>query len=307
MSRGHFIGLNHHRIMLADQTRMDAYARAIAEVVRPGDVVVDVGTGTGVLAMWAAQAGARRVYAIEPHEIIQVARSVAADNGLENIVFLQADSREVTLPEPADVVLTECMGNFFVTDEMQPVVRDMVRFLRPGGRLMPTGITLWLAPVFVPQWREVSFFAEPVGGLDFSAALEFASNHAYVVHVEPELLLGPAVRWQQFALAEAPDVIRGPVILPIQRAATLHGFAGWFTAALSPSVDLDTGPGTRTHWGQMLFPVDPVSVRPGDSVALDLDLAMDPRYRHVFAWHGEVLREGKVVAAFDKSTARRFG
>jgi hypothetical protein len=57
----------------------------------------------------------------------------------------------------------------------------------------------------------------------------------------------------------------------------------------------------------MLFPVDPVSVRPGDSVALDLDLAMDPRYRHVFAWHGEVLREGKVVAAFDKSTARRFG
>ena len=61
MSRGHFIGLHHHRLMLADAERMRAYQQAIAARVRPGQRVLDLGTGTGVLAMWAAQAGAEVV------------------------------------------------------------------------------------------------------------------------------------------------------------------------------------------------------------------------------------------------------
>src|SRR5690606_22452433 len=114
VSRGHFIGLNHHRRMLADRERMEAYEAAITEAVRPGMRVLDLGTGTGVLAMWAARAGAE-VVAVEPHAVIEVARRVAADNGLaERITFVRADSRELTLDAPVDLVVTECMGNFFV-------------------------------------------------------------------------------------------------------------------------------------------------------------------------------------------------
>ena len=86
MSRGHFIGLNHHRQMLADRLRMEAYQRAIDLSVRPGMRVMDLGTGTGILAMWAARAGAK-VTAIEPHEIIEVAKKITAAIGYEPCAF----------------------------------------------------------------------------------------------------------------------------------------------------------------------------------------------------------------------------
>jgi SAM-dependent methyltransferase len=129
MSRGHFIGLNHHRLMLADRLRMEAYQAAIEASVRPGMRVLDLGTGTGILAMWAARAGAE-VVAVEPHDVIRVAERVARANGLAaRITFIQGDARALTLPWPVDLVVSECMGNFFITDEMQPVLRDLPRHL----------------------------------------------------------------------------------------------------------------------------------------------------------------------------------
>ena len=130
MSRGHFIGLNHHRLMLADRIRMETYEEAIRRRVRPGMRVMDLGTGTGILAMWAAKAGAE-VVAVEPHAVIEVAKALAEDNGLgEQITFVRADAKTLALDAPVDLVVTECMGNFFVTDEMQPVLRDLPRHLR---------------------------------------------------------------------------------------------------------------------------------------------------------------------------------
>mgnify|MGYP001184895145 CR=1 FL=1 len=67
--------------MIADRVRMDAYVRALRQAVVPGSVVIDIGTGTGIFAMLACQFGARRVYAIEPDDAIQVAREIAAANG----------------------------------------------------------------------------------------------------------------------------------------------------------------------------------------------------------------------------------
>jgi len=81
--------LRTHRQCVGDTSRTDLYTEAIAEVIRPGDVVVDVGTGTGILGMMACRAGARTVYAIEPDQIIESARQVCAANGLaEQIIFL---------------------------------------------------------------------------------------------------------------------------------------------------------------------------------------------------------------------------
>ena len=68
--------------MIVDPVRMDRYARALEQAVRPDAVVVDIGTGTGIFALLACRFGARRVYAIEPDDVIQVAREIAGANAI---------------------------------------------------------------------------------------------------------------------------------------------------------------------------------------------------------------------------------
>jgi len=91
--------LNAYGRMMADQVRMDAYVTALRQAVQPGCVVMEIGTGAGIFALLACQCGARRVYAIEPSDAIEVARAAAVANGYaDRITFLQDLSTNVTLP-----------------------------------------------------------------------------------------------------------------------------------------------------------------------------------------------------------------
>src|SRR5580765_8329348 len=97
--------------MIVDPVRMDRYVRALERAIKPGAVVIDIGTGTGIFALLACRFGARRVYAIEPDDAIQVAREIAAANGCaDRIEFIQAMSTQVTLPERADVIISDIGG-----------------------------------------------------------------------------------------------------------------------------------------------------------------------------------------------------
>ena len=307
MSRGHFIGLNQHRRMLADRERMEAYESAIDQAVRPGMRVLDLGTGTGILALWAAARGAE-VVAVEPHAIIEVARRIAADNGLaDRIEFIRADARELALDRPVDLVVTECMGNFFVTDEMQPVLRDLPRHLAPGGRTLPQAIRLSVAAATLPMWHELSFWTAPVGGFDFSGALDFARQAAYVVGTEPELLVSAPAEVARFPLVEAPDQFTLRASLTVTERRTVHAVIGWFDAQLTDEVELSTRPGTRTHWGQMAFAVPATAVEPGDVLDIALDLVMDEALKSRWSWRGVIRRPGREDVPFDADTALRFG
>lgn len=109
--RGHDTGLDYHRMMLEDLTKMDAYARAVREVVRPGDIVLDVGAGTGVLSMLAARAGAARVHAVESMPVAELATELVAANGLADLVQVhRADLVEMARLEPVDRVIGDWMA-----------------------------------------------------------------------------------------------------------------------------------------------------------------------------------------------------
>ncbi|PYJ79683.1 MAG: hypothetical protein DME69_03705 [Verrucomicrobia bacterium] len=100
-----------HASMLNDRRRTSSYLASIRDVVKPGDIVVDIGTGTGILAIAAVHAGARHVYAIEEARIARVARALFEANGMTDpITLIRGRSTEVRLPQRADVLICELIG-----------------------------------------------------------------------------------------------------------------------------------------------------------------------------------------------------
>ena len=159
--------------MLVDETRMCAFRDAIAATVRPGDVVVDIGAGTGVLSFLACTAGAKRVYAAESGPVIDLARELSEANGFgDRIVFMPEWSTAIEIPEPADVVITETIGNAAFDEGIVAWTIDARRrFLRSGGRILPRSVELWMAAA--ESWddhAEVSDWSAPSLPVDYSAA-----------------------------------------------------------------------------------------------------------------------------------------
>ncbi len=261
--------------MLSDPVRMDCYQRAITEVVNEGDVVVDLGAGLGILSFLAVRAGASKVYAIEKLDSIELARRVAALNGMEDkIVFLRENSRDVELPEKADVLLSETLGSFALEENTLTFSIDArKRFLKPGGRMLPEALQLWLAPVELPETYKKMEFWKDVCGFDFSPARDEMTRKLLVEDVLPEHLLGqpaPSATLDLRTVEEAS--LRHTVAFVVNRTGTLHGLGGWFEARLSPSVTFDTAPGSPpTHWRQAFLPLkEPLQVKAGDSLASTL-------------------------------------
>jgi len=142
-----------HGRMLHDHRRTGDYLAAIAEAVRPDDLVLDVGTGSGVLAVAAARAGARHVYAVEATDIAEVAERVFALNGVQDrVTLVRGWSCNVELPEPADLLVAEIIGNEPLEEEILETTLDARRRLvKPGGRLIPHTLTLLARPLLLPD------------------------------------------------------------------------------------------------------------------------------------------------------------
>jgi len=139
--------ISEQKRMLSDDVRMQAYFRAISENEESfrGKVVLDVGAGSGILSMWAAKAGAAKVYAVEYTSMAQHARRLVHQNGLDSVVeVIQSSIEELVLPEQVDVIISEWMGMVLLRESMlDSVIRARDRFLKPGGTLWPSGATLY--------------------------------------------------------------------------------------------------------------------------------------------------------------------
>jgi precorrin-6B methylase 2 len=124
---------------LYDAQRVEYLRAAIEKVVKPGDVVVDAGSGTGLLGLFAAQAGAARVYCLELNrDFIRVIEQNAVRNGLgAQVTAIHADATVCDLPEPVDVLVSEVISSGFFYEPQLQIVNNLRRFLKPGGKIVP--------------------------------------------------------------------------------------------------------------------------------------------------------------------------
>lgn len=280
--------VDEHRQYLADTPRVEAFRRAVQATVRPGDVVLDLGAGTGILGLLAAEAGAGRIYSIESSSLIGLTRQIASANGWrDRFVFIRDFSKLVELPEKVDVVVSDQIGRFgFEAGVFEYFADARERMLKPEGATIPAQVSLWAAPVEQDEhWATVDFWTKPVCGFDMSPARDIAVNTGYPVHLQSQDLLSPPVH---LLAADPGKRVLAPwkmeASMTAERAGTLHGIGGWFSAEMSPGVAMSNSPldPDRINRRNVFLPVDqPIAVDAGDHI--DLRLQVSP-YEIVLSW-----------------------
>ncbi|HXH40696.1 MAG TPA: 50S ribosomal protein L11 methyltransferase [Thermoanaerobaculia bacterium] len=309
-----------HGRMIADRVRGDAYARAIRSTVRPGDTVVDLGTGTGLFAILACRAGARRVYAIEADGIIEVAREIAAANGCrDRIEFIQSDSRQVELADKADVLIADLRGTVpFFTTSLDALIDARNRFLAEDGVVIPRQDVMLAALVESPGAYAVHDqpWASRWEGIDLTPARRLTINGMKKRLIEQNELIAEssivvALDYETVATTDFEATIELRAI----RDGIAHGFALWFDTVLAPGIGFSNGPGSPPAiYGRSFVPFEAaVDLRQGDSIVVDLAarfVAGDDDY--LWRWNTAMKRGGEEPRPlFRQSTffgyAQKFG
>jgi protein arginine N-methyltransferase 1 len=281
--------------MISDRVRMEAYAKALERTVRPDSVVLDIGTGTGIFALLASRLGARRVFAIEPDDVIEVARETARANGCENrIEFIQAVSTRVTLPERATVLVCDMRGVLPLHRSFIPSVADARgRLLADGASLIPLTDSLWVAPIESSDTyeRRIERWDGTPYGLDLDAARRLVVNEWWKVNLGPETLLAEPspLATLDYRSLSSPN-LGGDVCWQVRRAGILHGFAVWFDTELARGISFSNAPGQpKTIYGQAFFPLpQPSKVAERDAVSLRFSASLVGD-DYVFSWETRVL------------------
>jgi len=301
--------LAEHWQMLADHVRGAAYEEALRRSVGSESTVLDIGTGTGAFALLACAFGARHVYAVEYDDSIEVARTLARENGvIDRITFIRGLSTDVSLPEGVDVIVSDLRGVLPLHGRHLPSVADARRrFLNPGGVLIPRSDTIWAALLqsaetyraLVAPWREG-------GRFDLEPARRLAVNRWSKIRAMPDQLLGGPQPWVTLDYARIDEAnVAGDLHVTVQKPGVAHGWCLWFESTLVDGVAFSSAPGQpELIYGNGFFPLtDPVAVDAGDVVSLSLQANLVGN-EYVWRW-ATVVREGgeagATKAAFNQS------
>jgi protein arginine N-methyltransferase 1 len=280
--------------MLMDHVRMRAYHSSILQnkSLFEGKVVLDVGTGSGVLSIWAAQAGASKVFAVEYTDMAKQAKRLVESNGLSHIIeVIQSSVEDLELPYQVDIIVSEWMGYFLLRESMlDSVIRARNRWMKSDGCMFPSHATMYFAAIsneddretksneFMSSLQEWTKFTEEMQeyyGIDMSSLsepyhkeqVEYYIYSSLWTELRNEHVIGqPTIikrlNLNKCTLADAVGVSITPYDIMIPFPVRISGFAGWFTVDFAGSqqkpvtkrVTLSTGPEVGyTHWGQQVF------------------------------------------------------
>ena len=275
-----YAGWRSQKGMLIDDPRTLAFERAIQTVVKPGDRVVDVGTGSGILSMFAARSGAGKVFALEYTSMADWARKLAEVNGLTAMQVVHGDATKFEGDGPVDVVMGEFAGMWLIEEwwHYAAFVKVRDKLLKPGGRVIPEAARLFLSAVDSRKLhleRGWGFFDAPVYGFDFSEVLTSGAYRPtrYIMSAEWKSLVctKQIARFDYLTGTERDYAFTTEVQFDYPAGGMFHGFIGHFDLEMASGQVLSTSCGVReTCWHQSYFPMPALYVPPGQAVVARL-------------------------------------
>ena len=291
--------IDYHRELLADETRTNAFREAISRVVRPGDVVVDVGCGSGILSFFACQAGAARVYSIDQTHAADVASLLARHLGFGNrMTVLHGEAKTIELPERADVLLSETLGVAGLDEGISEIVADArKRFLKENARIVPQRVGVSIVPVELDYDydRHIAFWNGPRYGLDLRPLKLFASSSILFAHIRSGAYLDEPAEVVSIDLRhDDGKKAAGSASFTATRDAQLHGFGVFFTTTLTDGIELSNREARTTSWSQAFLPLEvPIQMHRGQRINVELQTDAGRTWR----WRGNANGE-----EFDQTT-----
>jgi len=262
--------------MLADPVRASAYLAAVRDSVRPGMVVADVGAGPGVLGVYAAMLGARRVFLVEPDASVNAARALAAENGVaDRVEVIRAPSTEIDLPERADVIVSDLRGVTPFHDRHLESAADMRRrLLAPGGVCIPRRDRVYAALI-----EDDALHARTVGAwsvvpdtMAHESLDTLMSNGWFRARVTGTQMLSEPAPFVTLDYDRPAPPLRASWDASATRDGTAHGVLLWFDTELTDRIALSNAPtAPPALYGQAFFPFrSAFTLRRGKALHLDL-------------------------------------
>ena len=285
---GRFDAFPVHLRMLFDKSRTLAFQKAIRETIKPSDIVLDIGTGSGVLAATAAMAGAKHVYAVELSSMGRLARKLFEANGLsDKITLIEGKSTNIELPEKADVLVSEIIGNDPLQEGVLPTTGDAIkRLLKKDARLIPDKLKIYALPVTVPDdvlkkrifTEHTSKNFKSLYDIDYSPFVEASKKQTHDFMTLPLkakdwVQLSAPVLVKELALNSATHSTTGSSHrIQMSQSGTLSGILVYFELKLG-TASISTHPQAAhpdNHWTcKVWMPGESISFDPGDHLELE--------------------------------------
>lgn len=309
-----------HELMLRDRPRTAAYQKFIQQNSHlfKDKIILDVGSGTGILSLFAASAGAKQVYAVEASAIADISQSIIEENKMEEKVkVIKGKIEDIALPvEKVDVIISEWMGFYLLHESMlDSVIYARDKFLASDGHMVPSDAVLYMTPVNMSSYvSENILFWDNVFGYDFSpvkyAVLGNKMMEPTITCIEMSQCVAEPEIFYEFDLKTVTigDIqnISQTLTFTLTKPGLVHGFASWFDVefkgpiAKTPSqstkiVTLSTSPSAReTHWKQtIIFLPASLTLEEGDQITSAIDLCQDETNKRHYNISIEILGEGE--------------
>jgi len=264
-----------HGMLVADQVRCAAYSDAIAAAVQAGDAVLDIGSGSGLLSLFACQAGARKVYSVERTPIIKLARKLAAANGYaDRIEFIEADLITVELPERVNLVVSELMSQAIFGQHLERLTAHARQnFLVDGGKMLPGRVMYSAMPVDAESDRRRRWPSTDAYQLNLRPLVEAIAHRPMPLKLSKQLpLSSPELIYTYDGYScDGRARIRAQADYVIEQSGSFSGVAAWFDADLGGGIRLGNQQ-DNISWANVLFPIaEAVAVKPGARVEFKLN------------------------------------